>query len=360
MIIAPIQVLFRIQESPDDQMMNPAKIYKTTLIVICAALFAVTADVQGALAQSNDLGPVLDRLQRLERDIRTLNLQVSRPGSAGSTSAATTASSAGADTTNQLNGPAAARLAIRLTELEDELRDTTGKVENMTYLIDQMNLRLEKLIIDMDYRLSSIEGKPLNADGTPKIMAVPSPPGVEKVDMGAAPGTLGNLKASDLAAAEDGADKNSAVAKPVTAETLQQTAAATSVLPNGTVQQHYKFAFDQLRKAEYETAEAAFKEFISLHGDDKLVSNARYWLGESHYVRGQYIEAAETFLAAYQADEKGTKAPDALLKLGMSLGNLDQKAQACASFGKLQKEFSKLSVSIRSKVVAEKKKNDCK
>lgn len=313
-----------------------------------------------AMAQSSDLQPVLDRLQRLERDIRTLNVQISRGKPSGGTE--TPALVSGTPETTVPGTAGIARIDARLAELEEELRAGTGRVENMTYELQQINQRLEKLIGDIDYRLSAIEsgrgGQPTSPQGSlSQVNAATSPTGVQKVVPGASqPGVLGTLTNSDLGALPPTAGAVQATPVP----DQQQTTTSTSVLPSGGPKERYKYAFSLLRQAEYDRAEAAFSEFITLYADDPLSGNARYWLGETHYVRGQYVKAAEVFLAAYQGDPKGSKAPDTLLKLGMSLGNLDKKSQACASFDKLEKDYPKASPVILGKVKSERQKNGCK
>ena len=65
---------------------------------------------------------------------------------------------------------------------------------------------------------------------------------------------------------------------------------------------------------------------------DYLAGNAQYWMGETYYVRGRYQDAAVTFAEGYQKYPTNSKAPDNLLKLGMSLGQLGKKADACVAF----------------------------
>ncbi|MCW9039726.1 MAG: tetratricopeptide repeat protein, partial [Rhodospirillales bacterium] len=99
---------------------------------------------------------------------------------------------------------------------------------------------------------------------------------------------------------------------------------------------------------------------ISSNGDDPLTGNARYWLGETFYVRGNFRRAAEVFLEGYQKDPAGSKAADSLLKLGMSLSKLEKKPESCATFGKLLKDFPKASSNVRVVAERESKRLDCK
>ncbi len=316
-------------------------------LLVAAVGLASTAP---AIAQSRDLTPILDRLQRLERDIKTLNIQVANGG--------------GGDQSAEGGTSAAARIAVRLSALEDELRAVTGKVETVANLAEQFGLRLDKLIADLDYRLSALEGGAVRAN--PQVRAAPSPPGVQKVVPGAGqPGVLGMISQSDVAAIapQDEGQQNGtpapvddSVTSGVTADALP---AARGVLPEGTPKERYDYAFSLLRKTNYDEAEIALAEFLESHPDDPLAGNARYWLAESFYVRRQYVQAAEAFVAGYQAAPTGPKAPDMLLKLGMSMSNLDKKQEACASFGKLLKDFPDAPGRILSKVTFESKKIGC-
>ncbi len=312
-------------------------------LLVAAVGLALSAPV---LAQSSDLSPILDRLQRLERDIKTLNIQIANGG--------------GGDQSAEGGTTAAARIAVRLSALEDELRAVTGKVETVANLAEQFGLRLDKLIADLDYRLSALEGGAARAN--PQVSAAPSPPGVQKVVPGAGqPGVLGTISQSDVAAIapQDEGQQNGTPAPVDDSVSADALPVARGVLPEGTPKERYDFAFSLLRKANYDEAEVALAEFLKSHPDDPLAGNARYWLAESFYVRRQYVQAAEAFVAGYQAATTGPKAPDMLLKLGMSMSNLDKKQEACASFGKLLKDFPDAPGRILSKLTFESKKIGC-
>ena len=107
-------------------------------------------------------------------------------------------------------------------------------------------------------------------------------------------------------------------------------------------------------------AEKYFNIFLGENPDAPLASNAYYWLGETFYVRKNYIQAAQNFAAGYKKFPKGSKASAQLLKLGISLYALNKNKEACSTFAKLNKEFSDLSLSISSRVNTFKEKLDCK
>ena len=110
-------------------------------------------------------------------------------------------------------------------------------------------------------------------------------------------------------------------------------------LPAGTPREQYDFARSLLNQARYDEAESAFRSFVDLHGDAPLAGNAQYWLAETYYVRGRYQEAAMTYLDGYETYPNGSKAPDNLLKLGISLARLGQRDEACDAFTRMQEAF---------------------
>ncbi|MGE3333324.1 MAG: tol-pal system protein YbgF [Rhodospirillaceae bacterium] len=131
-------------------------------------------------------------------------------------------------------------------------------------------------------------------------------------------------------------------------------------LPEGTPKVQYDFAFDLLRRNDFARAEVAFRDFLKRHPKDPLAGNAQYWLGETHYVRGDYQQAAVEFMAGYQNYPKTNKGPDNLLKLAMSMSNLGQTQGACTALGRLTKDYPKAPEEVAKPAAAERAKLKCK
>jgi tol-pal system protein YbgF len=137
------------------------------------------------------------------------------------------------------------------------------------------------------------------------------------------------------------AAQNAPAPAPATAAPgANQTAAATPYdLPGATPQQQYEYAFGLLRAANYPEAEKAFTAFVQKNPNDVLAGNAQYWLGETYYVRGDYQKAAVTFAEGFQNYPNSGKAADNLLKLGMSLGEMGKKQDACTALTQLISKY---------------------
>ncbi len=348
--------------------------YGFAAVLAGAVLFGADAKAQQQTVES-----LAEQINRLQKDIQVLSRQVYKGGTPPANLSANAPSASGSAGASAAGGNAYIfRVEDRLGQLEQESRNNTGNIENLTHTMNEINSRLDKLVNDLNFRLSAIEKRLSGGGPPPSAMATrpaPTPagppvvrtvPGVQGVDRGQAttgsvlggqPGTLGTISQQDLASVQS---TSGATSQPQAAgASPQQAALPKGALPEGSPKEQYDFAYGLIRRAEYDQAARAFEEFVEKHPKHDLTSNARYWLGETHYVRKDYRKAAESFLNGYQDDPKGQKAPDNLLKLGMSLGGMQKGEQACTTFDKLLTDFPNASDHIKRRVDAQRKKLGC-
>ena len=115
-----------------------------------------------------------------------------------------------------------------------------------------------------------------------------------------------------------------------------------------------------MKIGDYETAEIALKEFIDKNKDHDLAGSAQYWYGETFRIRQLYSDAASAYLDGYQNYPKSRKAPDNLLKLGITMVQLGEKDQGCKMISGIKKEYQKANKSVLQKDQYEQKKFKCK
>jgi tol-pal system protein YbgF len=131
-------------------------------------------------------------------------------------------------------------------------------------------------------------------------------------------------------------------------------------LTNLPAQEQYDAAMQLLRAGDYAGAEGGLQLFLELNPDNALAPNAAYWLAETHYVRKDYSAAAAAFARNYRIYGKDdTKAPDNLLKLGMSLQGLQETEKACRTFAELAKEFPNVPAHIQQALSRERERAAC-
>lgn len=132
-----------------------------------------------------------------------------------------------------------------------------------------------------------------------------------------------------------------------------------AAVPSADSQAAYETAYNQLLRREFSAAEEGFREFLRAHPNDPLAGNAQYWLGETYYVRGQFREAADSFLAGYRNYRNSDKAPANLLKLGMALHRLGEKDAACSTFSELGSKFPDAPSHLKQRASAERERSGC-
>lgn len=239
--------------------------------------------------------------------------------------------------------PALARLEVRMSQLEQDLRSVTGRMEDVSFQLRKLDDRLDKLAADMEFRLGQ---------------ARPAEPAATTNAAGSAAGSpagIGNGAPMPSARSADASAPNAAGGTAAAPSAAQQTAS----LPPKTPRELYARAFAQLEKHQYEESAAGFSEFLKDNPEDPLADNARYWLGETYYARGEYGRSAELFLDAYEKSKTGPKAPDTLLKLGLSLSSLNKNREACATFRELGRAFPNAPDAVKERAGQESKRLAC-
>lgn len=226
-----------------------------------------------------------------------------------------------------------ARFELAISEMEEEVRFLRGQMEAIEFEQKRLQDEWGRFEMDVDARLAALEA----GGGAANSSMVRIPGAADAPTDEPTPEALEN--------------------EPVAEEEPAEEAASDS--PYDNARDHYDAAFKELNLGNYDQSAALFEDFIKRHKDDNYVGNAYYWLGETHYVRRQYSDAADAFRAGFEAMPDGPKAPDNLLKLGMSLSALDRKKEACVVLAQLNKKYADKSQVIKRKSAKESAKLKC-
>ena len=346
----------------------------TLLLLSCVIFLFPTRSTAQTYSEQQDNLRLIDRIERLERDLTQLQGQVYR----GETPQPGSGSPAGGTA-------ATGNIEVRLSEIEEQMRTLTGRIEKAEFSATKLGERLDKMSADIDFRFGEIEkkGNTHNAEAAPAGGDTSSKPVVlntkkDKTTHDAADSNaehrLGSISVRDLKATEskvpaaddtDADDKPEKVTKKakVTKETSNEAEADSNddePEKGGAAKKDYEHAFSLLRHGSYPEAEKAFKKFIAANSKDPLTGSAYYWLGETYSTQKVYDKAAVQYLRGYKKFPDGAKAPDSLLKLGMSLGKLKKKKEACTIFKKMADEYPDISSSLTQRAQEEAKHVGCK
>ncbi len=264
-----------------------------------------------AVACAQNINSIQARLDRMEREMQTLSRSVFKgdvapPQIGGGVDNSQTAS-----------------MELRLNQIEDQLRRLTGMIEENSYRVRQVEEKMGQA------------SSAANTINPPSIQAQPLAP------------SINNGVASDALVVDNA---------PYQLGTLNQNNNDNDnkETPAGL----YDRAFSFLQNDDYASAQSSFESFIAQYPDHSLVENAKYWLGETFYAREDYQSASRSFARAFKDHPEGSKAPDVLLKLAMSLKGQNMNEEACLTLNEVEKRFP-TAQSVITKADEEKQAYGC-
>lgn len=316
-------------------------------VTLTVALMLTNLLPINASAQNHGVRDLSNRIDRVQRELTTLQQQVYQ-GKAPSSSESDPISVPRAD------APSMARQSIRISQLEGEIRRLTGRIERIDFLLSGIQSRLDKLVADLDQRLAQLEKNNSPVVGSDELSPSSSGSTVFAPPMPSATGAgvLGTIP------------KNLAVTSPrgpVDVPVGSTSVIPTYELPPGTPKSQYEYAVSlMLKQQNFGRAEKALMAFLEKHPQDDLASNAQYWLGETYYVRKYYQDAAFAFAEGYQKYPKSRKAPDSLVKLGMSLSRMNKREEACTAFSRFLSKYPKATARLKARIDREWRQAKCR
>jgi len=319
-------------------MLRTLKIYKILTLV----LFLSLTNHTHAEDEEIYLKAISDQIQVITKDLKTLEKAVYQKSDVVTLKSTNSISSDG------LNEDIMTKHLLKLNDIENQFRELTNKFEEVNFKLDKLSTRVTKIQSDTQLRFSDLESEEINKK-TKKQTALPG--SAEQQDFGAAPAyqtsnlpseqTINSVESAQTVIAEEPEDRE-------------------SILPDKPAKDQYEFAVSFMKIGDYETAEFALKEFIDKNKDHNLAGSAQYWYGETFRIRQLYSDAATAYLDGYQNYPKSNKAPDNLLKLGITMVQLGEKDQGCKMISGIKKEYPKANKSVLQKAQYEQKKFKCK
>jgi tol-pal system protein YbgF len=288
---------------------------------------------------------------------------------------------------------------IKIDQLENQVRQLTGAVEQLQYRNQQLEATVKRLQDEVETRGGA---RPSVQAGLPRgavqpAAPMPPPPAAlgrrsdafDPAQHPGAPGTPRTLGAvqsiiapEELPAAAapppapsgrvagaplDLGSMSNANATPVpragaaavTSLGQPPRAGSAAAPPSQSPRDAYDLGYGYLLRKDYALAEDTFRDFLKRYPSDRLAAEANYWLGESMFQRQNYRDAADTFLSLSKKFESSPKAPDSLLRLGQSLAALNEKELACATFGEVARKYPSASLTVKQVVEREQKRVRC-
>jgi len=280
--------------------------------------------------------------------------------------------------------------AYKVQQLEEQIRQLNGRIEEMSFQLLQMQETIRKAQEDNEFRFQDLEGgkgsagkrakagagseEPAAAataeEPSPPAQAAEPPPAEKLSDgpplatgqaegegavLGEPPKSIGTLIIDEPPASGQPIDL-SAIGKGEAPAAPGQIASLQASGDPGT---DFKAAYEQTVKGDYDLAEAGFRQFLANYPNDPRAAEAQYWIGDSLFSRGKYGEAAAEFRVAYKKYPQSTKGAETLLKIGMSATATEDFASACKIYAQLLKQYPQASNALRQRVKVEQASAGC-
>ena len=326
--------------------------FKKLIIKISVVIFFVYFSASNVFSDNHN---ILQILETLKQDIKTLERAVYSDSFEKETSNNNEEIQLG----NNSSEEALTRHLLKLSEIENQFRDLTNKFEEINFKLDKLSNRLTKLQSDNQLRFEQVEKTIGNVVSTGAASLNDNILDNEKILPGSSePQDLGSISYKDMTTSETSQQTQSI--DSTSTVILENVESIEKLLPEDVPEKQYEFATSFLKVGDYNTAERALKEFVQNNPNHQLAGNAQYWFAETFRIRQLYVDAASAYLEGYQKYPKSEKAPDNLLKLGVSLVQIGEKEQGCMMITSLKKEYPKASQSILQKAKYEEKKFECK
>jgi len=221
--------------------------------------------------------------------------------------------------------PAALRLQQRLDDLEAQLRTQTGANERISFENRKLQESLKSLQSAVDLlsrEMQDVRAQAHNANAA-----------------------LGRFLTGDAPPASESGAKAMAALKD------EQMAAA--------MQKNYGEAKSSLAQGYFDQAKAGFSAFVERYGDQPLAGPALFWLGEIAAVQGDYRAAAKAYIETLKRFPKGSKAPEAMVRLGAALNAMGDKAEDCRTLKAFSGQYPKASAAVRARAKIERQRAGC-
>ena len=260
-------------------------------------------------------------------------------------------------------GAAIADLRVRLTQIEEVMRALNGKLDDVSFRLTKFSERFEQVSADSEFRFQQLEiaaagagsKAQQNTSSEPQVLGTMpvSPP--ESVELLAKAETVTLIGETAL----DTPLITSQANRAATTAGNQASGKGGSDASSGTPKEIYELALKKLQMGAYQEAQAELQNFLDLYPRDRLAGNAQYWLGETFYVQRDYKNATAAFLAGYTNYGDSIKAPDSLLKLGMTLVVMGEKKTGCDAFAELSARFPDAPQAIVRRAEIESQRAEC-
>ncbi len=276
-----------------------------------------------------------------------------------------------------------AELVLRVNQLEEELRQANGRIEELENAEHRLETELQKFRQDVEYRFGDrSEGAPpapdvaeapqspgepaaparprkssdaFDPDADPNAPGAPRPLGTTPPSTPLVREAPGAAAGQPLELGKAPAPESSKGPPPPSGPTIVGSGVAMLDQPR----EQFNAALQAFQAGQYPEAEAGFKAFLAANPSHRMSADAIFYIGETYLQRSRPREAAEQYLKVTTDYSKSSRAPESMVRLGQTLAALGNNEQACATLTEFGKRYPAASASVKKLAEHESAKDHC-
>lgn len=272
--------------------------------------------------------------------------------------------------------PDEAEAMVRINRLENMMRQMQGQIEELQFANQKLQEQLK--FMTQSGGASAPSAPPAHSSAPVQPAPVPQvQPKAAEVPVAPQPqpnsGPI-NLLAAGKAPIPQGAVPQTPSGPGSPPMTLEQAAAAAAagqtpqasapvapapVQPPVEQRSNFEIAKDLMAAKDYEKASTVLTGIVEGNPKEPKIPDAMMMLGDAQYRLKRYPEAAQRYLKLAQTYPKHPDAALAFVRLGLSLNELGQKTQACATFAEFAKRYPSAKASVKSEADRGRKAASC-
>ncbi len=187
-------------------------------------------------------------------------------------------------------------------QIQDDVAELRGIVEEQSHQIEQLQAQQKEQYLDLDRRLSALQGQPVNAG------AGPTAGGAGPIGAGPTTGPV--------------------------------TSGPTTASGNAE-QDAYTAAYNSAKANRFAEAIAAFNQLLVMYPKGKYAGNSYYWLGELYLKLPEPAleKSRQSFAQVVNQFKDNAHVSEAMFKLGVVYDRLGDKAKALEYLKRVQAEY---------------------
>jgi tol-pal system protein YbgF len=292
------------------------------------SIFLILLLMLSACASTEDVGRVQYELYDLEKEVKDLK---SRSSTIEREIPKGQKELEGAKSSQEATARSVSNLFIKTQDLSNEIRDVTGRIEEMQYSYEQnrkddtekMDMmaaeqsRLESMLEDIRSKLDGLKSdiKKVSSD-TASLRSDMSMLRSEMEEIRSEQEFLGEKITTPTGARRipppKKGSKNAAVQ---TAKTIEEQEKVD-------VKEAYNTAYGLYEAGNFKDAREKFDSVLQDFKENEYSDNARFWIGECHFKEGMYDDAILAFEELFEKNPDSDKISSAKLKQGLAFYEL--------------------------------------